>query len=150
MIFLANVLPQINLPTLVAPRKKASDYSTKVAPYFDFRSDEFVFDTRGRIKIATPQETFEQWCIKVACTERFSKLAYTDRYGVELNYIPTMDDVYAAKSQIIRTITEAIMANPQTESVKNFSFKVKGDNVWVSFEVKGKSFDEATRIEVIV
>ena len=148
---MANIYPEINLPKLVAPRSQTSaDQSEKVAPFFDFRFGEFVFNPDGRPKIATPKETFEQWCIKVACTERFSRLAYTDRYGVELAYIPTMNDVYAARSQIIRTLTEAIMANPQTQWVKNFSFKVKGDNVWVSFDVKGKFFDEASRIEVII
>ena len=70
-------------------------------------------------------------------------MAYTDRFGVEFNELAGMNDNEAVKSKIIRTITEAIMAHPQTAWVKNFSFKIVADSVQVSFTVKGKDFDES-------
>lgn len=141
------IYPEINLPTLLTPRK-SSKYTQKISPKFDWNTGEFLFSPGGKIKMSTPEETFEQWCVKVCTTERFSRLAYSDKYGVELEKISTMSDIEAAKSEIIRTITEAIMVHPQTELVKNFSFKVVADSIWVSFDVKAKSFDKVSRIEV--
>ena len=140
---MANLYPTINLPTLIAPRRKSLTQSKKVSPYFDYRTGEFLFAPSGKPKMATPKEAFEQWCVKVCLTERGTRLAYTDKFGVEFNELAGMNDNEAVKSKIIRTITEAIMAHPQTAWVKNFSFKIEADNVYVSFTVKGKDFDES-------
>ena len=147
---MANVYPTINLPTLVAPRSQRNPKLDKIAPSFNFEFGEFEFTLDGRPKMATPQETFEQWCVKVCFTERVTKAAYTYRYGVELEEIATISDIAVARSQIVKTISEAIMAHPITEWVKNFHIKIKGDCVWVAFDVKGKNFDDATRIEAIL
>ena len=140
---MASIYPTINLPTLVAPRRKPLTSSNKIAPFFDWRSGEFIFNPDGKIKFATPKETFESFCIKTCLTERGTKLAYTDRFGVEFNELAGMNDNEAVKSKIIRTITEAIMAHPQTAWVKEFSFRIVADSVQVSFTVKGKDFDES-------
>lgn len=142
---MVGIYPEINLPTLKKPRRK-STYTQKVSPYFDHRVGEFVFDRAGRVIMATPQESYEQWCIKVCCTERFTRLAYTSKYGVEMRQIARMSDTSAAKSEIIRTLTEALMAHPMTYSVKNFTFRVEGDQVWVSFDINARDFE--TRLEV--
>lgn len=135
--------PEIKLPTLIAPRNKQSARFNKIAPLFDYRLGEFVFNPDGTPKMATPKETFEQWCIKTCLTERKTRPAYTDKFGVEFKELAGMNNHEAVKSKIIRTITEAIMAHPQTAWVKNFSFKIKGDNIYISFTVKGKDFDES-------
>ena len=142
------ILPKINLPTLIKPRNSNSKYTQKISPKYNWASEEFEFSPDGRIKMSTPQESFENWAVKVACTERYTRLAYSDNYGVEFEKIATMNDIEAAKSEIIRQITEAIGANPETESVKNFIFEHEGDEVIVSFDVKGKSFDESTRVAI--
>ena len=144
---MASIYPEINLPTLVAPRRKSTSNQNKATPYFDFRFGEFSFAPSGKPIMASPREAFEQWCIKVCYTERNTKLAYSDKIGVEFHELAGMNDIQAVKSKIIRTITEAIMVHPAAERVKNFSFKIEGDNVWVSFDVKAKYLDES-RLEV--
>ena len=59
--------------------------------------------------------------------------------------MPTID---AVKSAIIRTVTETIMTNPCAEWVKNFEFEVEGDELHVSFEVKGKEWQDAISLTI--
>ena len=79
-----NLYPEINLPTLILPRS-AQPKKNFVSPSFDFNSGDFLIDSAGRPVMADTQETFEQWCLKVATTERGSRLAYSTNYGVEPN-----------------------------------------------------------------
>ena len=147
---MANLYPEINLPTLVAPKPRATVRTNRVAPFFNYRFGEFEFNPNGSPRLATPKETYEQWCLKVCMTERGTRLAYSDKIGTEFAALAGVDDNERVKSSIIRTITESLMVHPQTEWVKNFQFKVVADSVWVSFEVKGKDFDAPSRLEVSV
>lgn len=141
-----SIYPKITLPALKIS-SSAPKYTQKISPKFDWRFGEFSFGADGKIKMSTPQESFEQWCVKVICTEQNSRLAYGENYGVDLAKIPTLEFQYA-KSEIVRTITDAILAHPNAHYVKNLSFRVDGDNVYLTFDVKGKAFDEARRVEV--
>lgn len=143
---MASILPEIKLPTLIPPTSETPPTFEKIAPYFDYRFGEFVFNPDGKPKMATPKETYEQWCIKTCLTERLTRLAYTHKFGVEFNELAGMNDGEAIKSKIVRTITEAIMAHPQTIWVKNFLFELYGDNLYVAFTVKGRDFDETNLI----
>lgn len=98
--------------------------------------------------MADTQETFEQWCLKVATTERGSRLAYSTNYGVEFEAATKFSSPAAVKSMLIKTITEAILANPRAVYVKNFSFEIEGDEVRVSFDVKSDISDEERRLSV--
>ena len=146
---MASIYPEINLPTLIAPQKKKAFDKNKVAPFFDYRFGEFTITPSGKPKMATPKEAFEQFCIKACLTERGTRLAYSDKIGVEFHELAGMNDNEAVKSKIIRTITEAIMVHPQAAWVKDFSFKITGDSVQVSFTVKGKDFDES-KLSVLI
>ena len=141
-----SLYPQINLPTLTAPRSKNKSLWNKTAPTFDFEVGEFLFDAAGRPIFADSEETFQEWCLKVCMTERNTRLAYSEKIGTEMRNIPQVSHE-VAKSQIIRTITESIMVHPQAEYVKNFSFRNEAEHLWVSFDVKGKNF-ERRRLEV--
>jgi len=57
-------------------------------------------------------------------------------------------DAESVKSSIERTITECLMVNPVTEYVKNFSFSIDGDHLFVSFVVKGKNWAEEIPLKV--
>lgn len=142
------IYPEINLPTLTIPRSKSARLSEKISPKFDWNFGEFLFEPSGKIKMSSPRESFENWCIKAVLTERLSRIAYTSKYGVELNKIATLNDVELAKSEITRTITEALMVNPRVEYVKNFVFRLVGDRAEVGFEVKGKEFETASELAV--
>ena len=143
---MASIYPQINLPTLVAPTPESRVQKYYPAPYFDFEKGDFIFDGAGRPIIASGKEAFEQWCLKTCMTERNTRLAYSDKIGGEFERVMKETDPEAVKSSIIRTITETIMVNPATEWVKNFIFFSEGDSLWVTFEVKGREWDEASTI----
>ena len=140
--------PTITLPTLMAPRSQPAQKVYKVAPYFSFEVGDFLFDNAGRVIMADGKETFEQWCIKVCSTERGTKLAYSDKIGTEFESAMKEPDQDAVKSSVVRTITETILVNPVAEWVKNFSFAVEGDSLWVTFEVKGREWAEAGTLTV--
>lgn len=141
-----SLYPTLNLPQLVKPQSIKPSRLDKVAPYFDFATGEFLFDGAGRIIMADEYETFEQWCLKVCMTERYSYLAYSDKIGVELDDATRGPNIEAVQSAIIRTITEAIMVHPAAEYVKNFAFEIEGDNVWVSFDVKAREWSDERRL----
>ena len=73
-----------------------------------------------------------------------TKLAYAEKIGVEIvRAVQEESDIRAIESAIRRTITEALMVNPETEYVKNFRFVWEGaDSLLVSFVVKGHEWDE--------
>lgn len=136
-----NLYPEINLPTLIPPRTSNAKKNF-VAPKFDFDAGDFLFDSAGRIKLADTRESFEQWCIKVCLTERNSRACYSNDYGVEFEDALKSGNA-AAKSMLIKTLTEAILCHPRAEYVKNFSFELEGDGLKISFDAKGKDFDES-------
>jgi hypothetical protein len=87
-------------------------------------------------------EAYKQWCLKKCVTERHTKLAYSDKVGVEMIAALKEPTSAAVESAIERTITEALMANPATEYVKDFGFTISGDHLYVVFTVKGREWDE--------
>lgn len=148
---MAKIYPEISLPTLVAPRSRTTPARTnRVSVFFNWLTGEFEFNPDGSPRMATPKETYETWCIKVCSTERGTRLAYSDKIGTEFAALAGVNDNERVKSSIIRTITESLMVHPQTAWVKNFSFRNVADNLWVSFDVKGKDFDTPSRLEVSV
>lgn len=140
-----SIYPKINLPQLAVPKSENYTKLQRYAPLFDFESGEFYFGRGGKPLLVADENVFEQWCIKVCTTERLTRVCYTDRYGVEFEELPQMNDVKAVRSQIVRSLTEAIMVHPRTVYVKNFSFDGEGDHLAVTFDVRG---DEEGRIGV--
>lgn len=145
-----NLYPTINLPTLVKPRPVATTQKYYPAPAFNFETGDFIFGGDGRIVMADEKTTFEDWCIKTCSTERGAHLAYSDKIGGEWHKAMKENDADAVKSSIIRTITETIMVNPAAEWVKDFEFEGSGDELKVTFSVKGKYWLDASRLVVSV
>ena len=140
-----NLYPTIELPTLISPQT-SQPKKYYPAPNFDFETGDFLFDGSGKFVMADGHEAFEQWVLKACMTERGTRLAYSDDYGVELEDAVKFTDAGAVRSSIVRTITETILANPCAEYVKNFSFETNGDEVKISFDVKGRPWQEVSRL----
>ena len=58
------------------------------------------------------------------------------------------DDEKTVESMVQRTITDALMVNPRTEYVRDFSFSWDGDNMTCQFKVKGINWDEVITITI--
>jgi len=127
----------MNLPQLITPRKKLQP-ALKLSPQFDWTSGDFLFQG-GKILLG---DGHIDWCLKVAQTERNTRLAYSDKIGVELEQIPRLTHE-RARSEIVRTITEALMIHPRTQSVKNVSLRTEADKIFATFDVNGKRLEAA-------
>ena len=143
-----NLYPTVNLPSLMKPQISDSEKKYRPAPLFDFQTGDFLRDGACRIVMADGKAAFAQWCLKVCVTERGTKLAYSDKIGTEIMSAVKESDAESVKSSIERTITEALMVNPVTEYVKNFSFSIDGDHLFVNFVVKGKNWAEEIALKV--
>lgn len=141
-----SLYPTFNLPAVVADNERPKKRSYKQSFFFDYEVGDFLRDGANRFVLAEGREAFCQWCLKQCATERGTKLAYSDKIGVEIvRAAKEENDIAAVESAIQRTITEALMVNPETEYVKNFQFSWNGaDRLQVSFVVKGHEWDEDT------
>ena len=96
--------------------------------------------------IADGHRAWAQWCVKTVLTERFAYLAYSGNYGVEIDEALKQPTRAAVETEVERTITEALLADPRTYAVRDFSFEWRGNELYVSFTVI-PVVGEAVRIE---
>lgn len=141
------IYPTLELPKLKTPAQEEVSFKKSV-PRFDNVSGEFEIDKAGRVIMATPQETFELWVLKVCATERNTRLAYSDKIGVEMRDIAQIKNPSAVRSRIIRTLTEAVSVHPLTEAVRDFRFKNVADRIYVTFSVQTKQWRSEIAIEL--
>ena len=146
-----SIYPTFRLPSLTAPSLGVKQKRYKSSLMFDFETGDFVRDGAKRLLTCDGHEAWVQWCLKQLATERRTKLAYSDKIGVEI-YSAVRDerDIESVKLAIERTITEALMVNPATEYVRNFTFEHEGGSLYVTFYAKGKEWDneDALRLEL--
>lgn len=88
-------------------------------------------------------------CIKTVMTERDAFLAYSTKYGAELETSLAQSDRASVEASLERTITEAIMANPKTEYCRDFTFIwPEPDSCDCEFVVKGRGYDEIQTVSL--
>ena len=141
-----NLYPVFEMPELMEQQQAQPEPEYPESYLFDFEKWDFARDAAGRIAIADGHTAWVQWCIKAVLTERFACLAYSWNYGVEVERAIKQTTRAMIEAEIERTITEALLVDPRTESVKDFSFEWKGDELYVSFTIVPVIGDEA-RIE---
>ena len=92
-------------------------------PAWNFEVDKFIFDGNGQHVIVTGQEALKVWIYKALKTERFSYLAYSWQYGIELHpFVGKVMSVQERYSELRRVITECLMVNPYILSVDSVEF----------------------------
>ena len=142
-----NLYPTFNLPKIAIKNIEPSKRIYKPAPMFDYDSGDFVRDNAGRLVMADGKEAYIEWCLKQCVTERGTRLAYSDKIGVEMVSAlkDNESDTKAVQSAIEKTITEALMIHPATEYVRKFKFTWDGgSHLFVTFIVKGYDWEEET------
>ena len=143
---MANLYPVFEMPELIEQQQTQPEPEYPESYLFDFEKGDFVRDTAGRIAIADGHRAWAQWCVKTVLTERFAYLAYSGNYGVEIDKALKQPTRAAVETEVERTITEALLADPRTYAVRDFSFEWRGDELYVSFTVIPVVGEEA-RIE---
>ena len=127
-----NLFPTFDPPELVEDSSQNTIQYPKSWLY-DFERGGVVVDGSGRVVIADGLTAWAQWCIKTASTLRFAHLAYGPDYGCELENARKQPTRKAVESALIRVITEALVIDPRTEVIRDFSFQWRGDEAYVSF-----------------
>lgn len=143
-----NLYPTFEMPELAEQQQAQPEPEYPKSYLFDFEKGDFVLDGAGRIVIADGHRAWAQWCVKTVLTERFAFLAYSWDYGVEIEEALKNPNRAAIEAEVERTITEALMVDPRTESVRDFSFRWQADELYVSFTVV-PVIGEAARIEEV-
>lgn len=139
MIFLENELIDDEMEYDVEYRKSVA---------FDLEKGDFVLDGSNRMLLSNGIDAFKMWCYKIAITKRYACIAYGDEIGIELEEAIIDQEQEVVELELERAITEALLVNPRTESVQNFSFVWNGDEVFCSFQVKGIDLQETFTVEI--
>ena len=93
-------------------------------PAWDFNNDKFIYDGNGFHVIVTGKEALKVWIYKALKTERFSYIAYSWQYGIELHpFIGKVMSVQERYSELKRIITECLMVNPYIVSIDSVVFE---------------------------
>ena len=97
---------------------------------WDFDRDTFINDTNGNHVTVTGNEAIKVWIYKALKTERYSYLAYSWQYGIELHpVIGKVMSVQERYSELKRIIVECLMVNPYIQSIDSITFASKGIKV---------------------
>lgn len=135
------LFPVFEMPE-IGTSKTAVENKYKQSVAFDYSAGDFQRDGANKLVVSNGKDTYIQWCIKTAMTERYDHMAYSGNIGIELEEAMQEGTTDAVKSSVERTITEALMVNIHTEYVRNFVFVKQGDHIECSFTVKGKDWEE--------
>lgn len=143
-----DLYPAFEMPEIVEQQQKKPVPEYPESYRFDFEKGDFARDGAGRIAIADGHTAWVQWCIKTVLTERFACLAYSWDYGTEVEKALKKPTRAMIEAEIERTITEALIVDPRTEMVKDFSFRWYADELYVTFTVV-PVIGNAARIEEV-
>lgn len=95
-----------------------------VQPAWDFERDRFLYDGNGQHIYVEGIEALKVWIYKALRTERFSYIAYSWQYGIELHpFIGKVMSVQERYSELKRVITECLMVNPYILSIDSIEFE---------------------------
>lgn len=141
------LFPVVEVPEFISGN---TEYDTqyKQSVKWNPEKGDFVRDGANRMVECDGREAFAIWCFKIAQTERYRCLAYPDVIGTEMERAMDNDDEKTVESMVQRTIVDALMVNPRTEDVRDFSFTWNGDSMHCSFKVKGIDWDETITISI--
>lgn len=127
-----SLYPVFDMPEIVEQQAEPAPKYGK-SWLFDFAKGDFVVDGTGRVVEADGHTAWVQWCVKAVLTERFAHVIYSTDYGSEIEQALKQPSRKAVEAELERVITEALLVDPRTEQVKDFTFEWEGDGVKVSF-----------------
>lgn len=142
------LFPVWDAPNLVEETQETTvQYGQSYA--FDFEKGDFVVEGDGRLRKADGHTAWAQWCIKAVITQRLAYLAYGPGFGADMDTVAAQQTKEAREAEMKLAITEALLADPRTDSVKDFTFSVVGDGILVGFTAVPKIGPEK-RLEVSI
>ncbi len=147
---MASLLPTSPLTPTTEIELTSSEIKYGKGWKFDFNKRDFVSSPTGRVVPASELEAYMEWCQKALLTSRYKHMIYTDGYGNE--YEDLLGKGYSKaviESEIKRMTIEALIYDPRTSSVGNFTFSWVEDGVYFVCEVVstyGESFQVSRKV----
>lgn len=90
---------------------------------FDFEAGDFIMTPTRKVAAADEKEAWVQWCKKALLTPRYRHVIYSRNHGQEFDDLIGRGYSKAVQeSEIQRIVTETLMVDPRTASVRNFVF----------------------------
>lgn len=134
---MADLFPVFSVPNVIDKSDKSNFQTSSL--YFDFEKGDFALDKAGQIKTAKPYDAWVQWCLKTVYTQRWAFLAYSGQCGTEIEEAFNQTDKQSQESEIERTITEALLADPYNRTIRvyDFTFYWEVDSVDVTLNISG-------------
>ena len=117
---------------------KPAGYRNGIA--FDYELGDFPRDGMNKMLDSTGIESWKSWCINCLQTERYSHMAYSTDFGIELDAAMSANSRDEAENILTRQITEALMADPyeRTAYIEDIVFDWKtDDSLVVSVTIHG-------------
>lgn len=112
----------------------------KAAPLFDYEIGDFVLDGQNRVVFVDGRDGFMLWVLKTLNTQLGACDSYLG-YGIDVEDAMQQPDRVAVQATLERTITEALMENPATESVDDFTFTWEASTLNATFIVKPYNYE---------
>lgn len=144
-----NLYPVFDMPQMVEQQQTEPAPKYGKSWLFDFEKGDYVLDGAGRLVEADGQTAWAQWCVFAVLTQRFAHVIYSFDYGAEIDAALRQPSRKAVESELERVITEALLVDPRTQTVRDFSFAWEGDQVKVSFTAV-PVIGQSKQVEVIV
>jgi len=144
-----NLYPAFDVPEIVEQQQTEPAPKYGKSWLFDFEKGDFVLDGAGRVVEADGHTAWVQWCMKTVLTQRFAHLIYSFDYGTEIEEALKQPSRKAVEAELERVITEALLVDPRTEMVRDFTFEWEGDLVKVSFTAV-PVIGEPAQLEVVL
>jgi len=103
---------------------------------FDFEQGDFILSPTGKVVEVDGVEAYRQWAQKTLLTPRYRHPIYSRNYGQEFEDLLRRNLTRAGnESEIKRMVTEALMVDPRTASVGDFTFDWQEDTVYFTCTV---------------
>lgn len=142
------LFPVVEIPDFVE-QEDEYDREYRPSPAWDLEIGDFVRDAAGKVSMNEGIEAYRVWCVKAVQTARYGCAAYTEEMGTEMGDALKEEDSNAVELAVQRTITEALLVNPRTESVEDFGFTWEGDSLHVEFWVHAVDW-EAFPLAIVI
>jgi hypothetical protein len=96
--------------------------------HFDFDTGDFVMTPTRKVARADETVAWVVWCQKAIRTPRYRYLIYSREHGEEFDDLIGKGHSRAIQeSEIQRMVTEALMVDPRTANVGEFTFEWRDD-----------------------
>lgn len=138
--------PTFEIPSVVENEITDGVYADEYfwpGPHFDFEKGDFVRDGANQVIMVDGYNEYMLWVMKCIRTQIGTCESYPD-FGIDLEGSITEPTYEGIASALEKTITEALMRNPRTDSINTFQITVDADEIEVFFIVEPKDLEAFT------